>query len=115
PSPQGKAAGLGRVVETCGYRLAMHTGPLTTAALADARVFVTVNAMHDIENLDLPTGNVYSDEEVEPLYTRVHQHGGALFLITDHMPCGGAVSDLAARAGFHLINGCAPRNDGMPE
>jgi len=68
-----------------------------------------------MENLDLPTGNVYSDEEVETLYTWVHQHGGALFLITDHMPCAGSVSNLAARFGFNLINGFAQRKDGMPE
>lgn len=114
-SLKGQYAAFGRVLEADGYRLATHTGPLTAAALADARVFVTVNAMHDMENLDLPTGNVYSDEEVETLYTWVHQHGGALFLITDHMPCAGAVSNLAARFGFNLINGFAQRKDGMPE
>ncbi len=114
-SLKGQYAAFGRVLESDGYRLATHTGPLTTAALADARVFVTVNAMHDMENLDLPTGNVYSDEEVETLYTWVHQHGGALFLITDHMPCAGSVSNLAARFGFNLINGFAQRKDGMPE
>ena len=114
-SLKGQYAGFGRVLEADGYRLATHTGPLMVEALADTRVFVTVNAMHDMEHLDLPTGNVYTDEEVETLYTWVHQHGGSLFLITDHMPCAGSVSKLAARFGFNLINGFAQRKDGLAE
>lgn len=114
-SLKGQYAAFGHVLRADGYRLATHHGPLTAEALAHARIFVTVNAMHDLENLDLPTGNVYTDEEVEILYTWVHQHGGSLFLITDHMPCAGSVSKLAARFGFNLIDGFAQRKDGLPE
>ena len=114
-SLKGQYAAFGRVLEADGYRLATHTGPITAEALAGARIFVTVNAMHDMEQLDLPTGNIYTDEEVETLYTWVHERGGALFLVTDHMPCAGAVSTLAARFGFNLINGFAQRKDGRPE
>ena len=114
-SLRGQYAAFGRVLEADGYRLATHTGPITAEALSGARIFVTVNAMHNMEHLDLPTGNIYTDEEVETLYTWVHQQGGSLFLITDHMPCAGAVSTLAARFGFNLINGFAQRKDGRPE
>lgn len=114
-SLKGQYSAFGRVLEADGYRLATHQGPIMAEALPGARVFVTVNAMHDLENLDLPTGNVYTDEEVETLYTWVHQHGGSLFIITDHMPCAGSVSKLAARFGFNLINGFAQRKDGLPE
>ena len=114
-SLKGQYAAFGRVIEADGYRLATLTGSVTTEALTGTRVFVTVNAMHDMEHLDLPTGSVYTDEEVEALYTWVHRHGGSLFLITDQMPCAGSVSKLAARFGFNLINGFAQRKDGLPE
>ncbi|MFB2121082.1 hypothetical protein [Parapedobacter sp. 2B3] len=114
-SLKGQYSAFGRVLEADGYRLATHSEPITAKSLADARVFVTVNAMYDLEKLDLPTGNVYTDEEIETLYTWVYQHGGSLFLITDHMPCAGSVSKLAERFGFNLINGFAQRKDGLTE
>jgi hypothetical protein len=81
----------------------------------NARVFVTVNALHDLDNWGAQTGSAYTDEEVETLYDWVHQHGGSLFLITDQMPAAGAATKLAARFGFKLINGFAQRKDGQPE
>lgn len=114
-SLKGQYAAFAHVLEADGYRLETHRQTITTETLLNARVFVTVNALYDMENWNLPTGNVYTDEEVETLYQWVHQHGGALFLITDHMPSAGSVSNLAARFGFNLINGSAQRKDGQPE
>ncbi len=112
---RGQYAAFAHVLEADGYRLATHRETITMEPLLNARVFVTVNALYDMENWNLPTGNVYTDEEVETLYQWVHQHGGALFLITDHMPSAGSVSNLAARFRFNLINGSAQRKDGQPE
>jgi len=114
-SLQGQYAAFAHVLEADGYRLATQRETITMEHLLNARIFVTVNALYDMENWNLPTGNVYTDEEVETLYQWVHQHGGALFLITDHMPSAGSVSNLAARFGFNLINGSAQRKDGQPE
>jgi len=111
----GQYAAFANVLEADGYRLATQRETITMGTLLNARVFVTVNALYDLENWNLPTGNVYTDEEVETLYHWVHQHGGALFLITDHMPSAGSVGNLAARFGFNLINGSAQRKDGQPE
>src|SRR3546814_14723112 len=85
-SLKGQYAAFGRVLEADGYRLATHSGPLTADALAAPRVFVTVNAMYELQQLDLPTGSVYRDEEVEALYTRVHRPSGALYLIPHPLP-----------------------------
>lgn len=114
-SLKGQYAAFAHVLEADGYRLTTQRETITMETLLNARVFVTVNALYDLENWNLPTGNVYTNEEVETLYNWVHQHGGALFLITDHMPSAGSVSNLAARFGFNLINGSAQRKDGQPE
>jgi len=114
-SLKGQYAAFAHVLEADGYRLETHRQTITTETLLNARVFVTVNALYDLGNWDLSTGNVYTDEEVETLYNWVHQHGGALFLITDQTPAAGSVSNLAARFGFNLINGFAQRKDGQPE
>src|SRR3546814_5929887 len=63
-SLKGQYAAFGRVLEADGYRLATHSGPLTADALADTRVFVTVNAMYDMEQLDLPTGSRSEEQHV---------------------------------------------------
>lgn len=114
-SLKGQYAAFGQLLAADGYRPTAYRGPLTADALSNARIFVTVNALHSYENWDLPTGCVYSDEEVETLYRWVHDYGGSLFLITDHMPTAGSVRNLAARFGFNLINGFAQRKDGLPE
>ena len=114
-SLKGQYAAFAHVLEADGYRLDTHRQTITTETLLDTRVFVTVNALHDLENWGAQTGNAYTDEEVETLYNWVHQHGGSLFLITDQMPAAGSASNLAARFGFNLINGFAQRKDGQPE
>lgn len=112
---KGQYAAFGQVLEADGYRLRTNSQTITAETLMDARVFVTVNALHDLDNWGAQTGSAYTDEEVETLYNWVHQHGGALFLITDQMPATGAATKLAARFGFELINGFAQRKDGQPE
>lgn len=103
------------VVRVDGYRIQAHREKLTDQALSGVAVFVTVNALNDFINWDLPNHPVYEDEEVELLYRWVHDEGGSLFLVVDHMPCPGAVSTLALRFGFNVINGFSQRIDGQPE
>ncbi len=112
---KGQYAAFAQVLEADGYRLATQRETLTRDALAEAGVFVTVNAIYDLMDWDSPPENAYTDEEVELLFDWVYQHGGSLFLITDNMPSSGSVSNLAARFGFNLINGFAQRKDGQPE
>lgn len=112
---KGQYAAFGQVLEADGYQLETNRQTITAETLMDARVFVTVNALHDLDNWGTQTGSAYTDEEVETLYNWVRRHGGSLFLITDQMPAAGAASKLAARFGFDLINGVAQRKDGQPE
>lgn len=112
---KGQYAAFTHILEADGYQLKTNNQPITAETLLKARVFVTVNALHDLENWGAQTASAYTDEEVETLYRWVHQQGGSLFLITDQMPAAGAASKLAARFGFKLINGFAQRKDGQPE
>ncbi len=112
---KGQYAGFARVLEADGYRTAVHTGPITPQALSHADIFVTVNALYDPMNWDLPASNVFTEQEVEWLHDWVYRDGGSLFIISDHMPSAGAFSSLAARFGFNLINGFAERKDGQAD
>src|SRR5690606_13082131 len=69
---------------------------------------------YDVENWNLPAKSAFSQEEINALSTWVSS-GGSLFLVTDHMPCGASVHDLAGRFGINVINGFALRGDGLPE
>lgn len=112
---KGQYAAFAQVLEADGYRLETNSQTITAESLMGARVFVTANALHDLDNWGAQAASAYTDEEVETLYDWVHQHGGSLFLITDQMPAAGSASKLAARFGFKLINGFAQRKDGQTE
>ncbi len=97
-----------------GYNLKPVRERLTPGALKDVGIFVTVNAMYDPGNWNLPIRSVFKNDEIEVIFDWVN-NGGSLFLITDHMPCSGSAHDLAAKFGFNLINGTAIRKDRKPE
>lgn len=54
----------------------------------------------------MPTPTAFTLQEIKEIHTWV-ENGGSLFLIADHMPFGGAASDLAATFGFEISNGFA--------
>ncbi|MBE8722126.1 hypothetical protein [Sphingobacterium pedocola] len=99
------------ILSADGYRVKELNQKLNKEVLQKASIFVTVSALSHLENWDLPNPPVYSQEEIDLLYTWVYDEGGSLFLITDHMPAAGAVSSLAARFGFNVINGFTQRKD----
>jgi len=111
---KGQYAAFAQVLEADGYRLEASSQTITAETLTGVRVFVTANALHDLDNWGAQVASAYADEEVETLYDWV-QRGGSLFVITDQMPAAGAASKLAARFGFDLTNGIAQRKDGQPE
>ncbi len=112
---KGQYAAFAHVLEADGYQLETLRQKIDAKVLLDARVFVTVNALYNLENWGAQKNNVYTEEEVDILYNWVYKDGGSLFLVTDQMPAAGSVSNLAARFGFNLINGFAQRKDGRPE
>lgn len=111
---RGTYAAFSNLLLADGYRLRSAKEKITSAGLRDAKIFVTINAMYDQENWSLPARSAFTDQEIEILRQWVFA-GGSLFLMTDHMPCGGSVQSLAAVFGINVINGFALRRDGQAE
>lgn len=79
-------------------------------------VLVIANALHErnVGKWSLPSLSAFDKAEIDAIQSWVGS-GGSLFLIADHMPFPGAVSDLARRFGFLLSNGFALKsNDTSP-
>ncbi|MGN7610535.1 hypothetical protein ACQZV8_00435 [Magnetococcales bacterium HHB-1] len=104
------------LLEQDGYVVKPSKKPFSKEMLADKKILVVSNALHD-KNMkeynekkifQLPTPSAFSDQEIEALVDWVHG-GGSLMLIVDHMPWGGANEKLAARFGFILQNAFAFR------
>jgi hypothetical protein len=84
-----------------GYRLQRVTEAASRATLEPCAILVIPDAQPPARPRDPPT---FSAQEVEALNAWVGR-GGALFLITDHLPDPGAVADLAASFGIEVSNG----------
>jgi hypothetical protein len=111
---RGTYAAFSNLLQADGYRLRSTKEKINLERLKEAKIFISVNALYDSENWSLPTRSAFNDKEIEILRQWVRD-GGSLFLVTDHMPCGGSVQALAAVFGIHVINGFALRTDGNPE
>ncbi|WP_270087066.1 DUF4350 domain-containing protein [Sphingobacterium sp. SYP-B4668] len=111
---RGAYSPFAKLLRSDGYQVVSSKEPVSSGLLKEATIYVTVNAMYDLEDWNLPARSAFSADEIELLVKWVAD-GGSLFLVTDHMPCGASVQKLAARFGFNIINGFALRKDGMPE
>jgi len=111
---KGAYSAFGRLLQQDGYNVVTARESVSIDLLKKGQIFVTVNAMYDLEDWNLPAKSAFSLEEINALSAWVSS-GGSLFLVTDHMPCGASVHDLAGRFGINVINGFALRNDGLPE
>jgi len=100
-----------------GYLVRPFHGQFEQAILSEADIVVirialaAVNDTHGLEQLEatrwvLPTPSAFSTSEIDALVNWVRA-GGALLLISDHMPFGGAVADLASAFGIEVSNGFA--------
>jgi hypothetical protein len=101
-------AAFARLVARDGFVVRPLTGHVTRAALDSTRVLVVSNALAEV-NVDewrLPVASAFADDEVRAIEGWVRD-GGALLLVADHMPFGGAAEDLAAAFGVQLSNGFA--------
>ncbi len=113
----GRYLPFARLLRSDGYRVDSLKGEFTNAQLKNVRILVIANALNEIniQNWYVPTPSAFSTEEIKTVRDWV-QKGGSLFLIADHMPFGGAASDLASAFGFTFTNGFAadtskPGND----
>ena len=111
---RGTYAAFSTLLQADGYRLRSAKEKINLDRLKEAKIFISVNALYDPENWSLPARSAFTDKEIEILRQWVND-GGNLFLVTDHMPCGGSVQALAAVFGIHVMNGFALRKDGRPE
>lgn len=106
----GRYYAFGKVLAGDGYVLRPGNEPFTRTSLKDARILVMANALPDTGEWKLPTASAVTPDECAAVKQWVSE-GGSLFIIADHMPFGGAASDLAAAFGFNWINGFAFRKD----
>lgn len=111
---KGAYAAFGKLLVSDGYKVVSSKEKVNFERLKKAKIYVSINAMYDIEDWDLPARSAFSQDENNELSKWVAD-GGSLFLVTDHMPCGAAVNELAGRFGINIMNGFAIRKDGQPE
>ena len=110
----GRYAPFANLLRRDGYQVAEHPGQFTEASLADCKILVISNALHqsDVRHWHLPNTSAFTDVEIKVLQQWVDE-GGRLFLIADHMPMGGAVKKLAAAFGFACTDGFAMDTTGL--
>lgn len=105
----GRYAPFARLLEHDGFVVKPLTGPLTTEALAVARIVVIANALSERTargSWSLPNPPAFTNDEVR-LLERWVSGGGSLLLIADHMPFPGAAETLAAAFGILVTDGFA--------
>jgi hypothetical protein len=96
----------GEVLKNDGYRVSPIGKKFTPGSLKDVKILVIANASGENDNWQLPTPSAFTIEEAAELKKWV-QEGGSLFLIADHMPCPGAVRNIADAFEVNMYNGYA--------
>ena len=91
-----------------GYVVKALKDTIGKNTLDSVDILVIANALNirNIEDWTLPTPSAFTKDEIKNIVKWVDE-GGSLFLIADHMPFPGAVSELASQFGFKLNNGFA--------
>jgi hypothetical protein len=88
-----------------GYRVIRNRKPFTKASLGSFKVLVIANALGAEESDDEGADkSAFTDEESQAVFEWV-KDGGALLLIADHAPFGGAASALASKFGVEMSKG----------
>ena len=84
-----------------GYVIERAKDKITEKLLSSEAIYVIADAQPPFNIGDPPT---FAEEEIKALNDWVKK-GGALFVITDHMPDPGAIKDLALSFGIEVSNG----------
>ena len=105
---EGRYAPFAKLLRRDGFVVDPLRDRFTRQSLASARILVVANALAERNSGDwtLPTPSAFTRQEIESVRQWVVE-GGSLFLIADHMPFGGAASDLASAFGIYMTNGFA--------
>lgn len=90
-----------------GYRVIRNRQPFTKPTLSGFKILIISNAL-GADDLDEEGADksAFTDEEIQAVHDWV-KGGGALLLIADHAPFGGAAAALASRLGVEMRNGYA--------
>jgi len=103
----GRYLSFATLLRRAGYRVDGLDGSFTPASLEGVDLLVIANALNERNELGddwaLPTPSAFTPAEIDAVRAWV-ERGGALLLIADHMPFGGAAHDLAAAFGFETTN-----------
>lgn len=88
-----------------GYQVIRNRKPFSKASLDSFKVLVIANALGAEESDDEGSDNsAFTEEEVQAVYDWVRA-GGALLLIADHAPFGGAAALLGTKLGVDMSKG----------
>lgn len=88
-----------------GYRIVRNRQPITRSSLSSFKVLVIANALGAEEMDDNGAeGSAFTEEECQAVQEWV-KSGGALLLIADSAPFGGAAAALASRFGVEMSKG----------
>ena len=88
-----------------GYRVVRNRQPFTKASLSSFKVLVISNALGAEEDDDEGAdSSAFTDAEIQAVHDWV-RGGGALLLIADHAPFGGAAAALAGKFGVDMSKG----------
>ena len=111
PSPGQRPGGyepFKRLLREDGYQVEETATAFTRSVLDPCKLLVLVGplAAENAEDWQFPHPSAFSTAELVVLYQWI-QRGGGLFLISDHAPMVGAVSDLATMLGAVMLDGSA--------
>jgi len=88
-----------------GYRVIRNRLPFSKTTLSSYKVLIISNALGAEEDDDPGADkSAFTDEEIQAVHDWV-KDGGALLLIADHAPFGGAASALASRFAVDMSKG----------
>jgi hypothetical protein len=112
----GRYAPFARLLRNDGFRVTGSEAAFTDQSLASVDLLVIANALaaENVEEWRTPSPSAFSADEIAAV-RRFVERGGALLLIADHMPFGGAAQELGAAFGIAFDNGFATDEDNAPD
>jgi hypothetical protein len=112
----GRYAPFAQLLRNDGFRVSGSEALFSDASLANVDILVIANAVaaEDTDEWRTPNPSAFTADEIAAV-RRFVERGGALLLIADHMPFGGAAQDLGAAFGIAFDNGFATDGDNNPD
>ncbi len=103
----------GKLLEQDGYHVESFNKSVSLNNLRKCEIFLISNALsrQNSENWSSPIYPAFTNDEVRDIKKWVFE-GGALFLIADHTPFGGAIDNLASQFGFEYEVGYSSNTNG---